>query len=90
MICSICQLKITNKNESEYKHLCKKCFEEFEKLNDRKLDMKLEQIAKEFLDIETLTTRHSDSLDFHDISVWSIKEALKMAYHLGVESSKKS
>lgn len=43
----------------------------------------LEKIAKEILGIETLETRKSDSLDFYDISVWSIKEALELAYKLG-------
>ena len=83
MICSICQLKITNKNKSKFNHLCKECFEEFEKLESKILDKKLEQIAKECLNIETLKTRHSDSLDFYDVSVWSVKEALKVAYKLG-------
>ena len=40
-------------------------------------------IAKDILDIETLETQHSDSLDFHDIPVWKIAEALKQAYWAG-------
>ena len=43
----------------------------------------LEKIAKEHLGIETLKTQMSDSLDFHEVSVWSLKEALVAAYELG-------
>lgn len=42
-----------------------------------------EMIARVHLDIETLKTRNSDSLDFHDCSVWGIKKALQAAYDLG-------
>lgn len=34
-------------------------------------------------DAGTLETRNSDSLDFHDISVWSLKKALLAAYEAG-------
>ena len=44
---------------------------------------KLEKIAAEELGIETLETRMSDSLDFHEVAVWSLEEALKAAYELG-------
>lgn len=43
----------------------------------------LEDIAKEYLDINTLKTQSSGSLDFHDCSVWSLTEALYMAYEHG-------
>jgi len=43
----------------------------------------LEKIAKEEIGIETLETRNSDSLDFHDVAVWEIKKALELAYELG-------
>jgi len=46
----------------------------------------LESIAKEFLGIETLTAQNSDSLDFHEVSVWTIKAALEEAYRAGQES----
>lgn len=45
-------------------------------------------IAKECLDIETLETRNSDSLDFYDCSVWSIRNALAQAYALGQAAGK--
>ena len=43
----------------------------------------LTQIAQATLDIETLETRMSDSLDFHDLAVWSIRNALIAAYEAG-------
>lgn len=33
--------------------------------------------------IDTLETRRSDSLDFHELSVWSLRELLTSAYELG-------
>lgn len=44
---------------------------------------KLECIAREHLGIETLATRNSDRLDFHDLSVGSIKAALAAAFEAG-------
>ena len=50
------------------------------------------RIAREALGIETLEARNGrhgcftsvmDSLDFHDLAVWSIKEALERAYEAG-------
>lgn len=49
----------------------------------RKLDQLLEQIAKEELGIDTLEEQKSDSLDFHEVSVWSLKSALERAYKAG-------
>ena len=43
----------------------------------------LAQIAADMLDIETLETRGSDRLDFHDLSVAAIREALATAYEAG-------
>ena len=51
-------------------------------MTEAKLAM-FETIAREILKIETLKTRRSDSLDFHDVSVWSLREALNRAYELG-------
>jgi len=49
----------------------------------------LEQIAKKHLNLETLETRYSDSLDFSDQAVWSIKEALEAAYEAGKKAAEK-
>ena len=43
----------------------------------------LEIAAKHFHSIETLETRNSDRLDFHDVAVWSILAALEAAYAAG-------
>jgi hypothetical protein len=41
------------------------------------------KIAKEILDLETLETRNMDRLDFHELSVWEIRDALEAAYNAG-------
>ena len=46
----------------------------------------LESIAKRKLGINTLKTRNSDRLDFHDVSVGAIKEALLTAYTAGLNA----
>ena len=46
----------------------------------------LEDVAKEFLNIDTLKTQNSDEKDFHDVSVWSLAMALYQAYSLGQAS----
>ena len=51
------------------------------------MDIKvLEQIAIKELGVETLEERKSDSLDFYDVSVLSIKSALEAAFKAGQES----
>jgi hypothetical protein len=42
-------------------------------------------IAQKHLRIDTLETRHSDRLDFHDVAVWSVRDALEAAFKAGVE-----
>jgi hypothetical protein len=42
-------------------------------------------IAQKHLFIETLETRHSDRLDFHDVAVWCVRDALEAAFKAGVE-----
>jgi len=48
----------------------------------------LEKIAQEKLWLETLETRRSNELDFHDLSVWMIRDALEAAYKAGQSSVK--
>jgi hypothetical protein len=48
----------------------------------------LDKIATAILGMETLETRHSDRLDFHDTAVWSIKAALEAAYLAGIADRK--
>lgn len=52
----------------------------------KSIEKKLEKIAKDVLFVETLETRNSDGLDFYDISVWGLKEALLQAYKLGQQN----
>ena len=52
------------------------------------LDELFAAIAKETLHIDTLETRNSDSLDFHDVAVWSVKAALEAAYRAGLAAAK--
>lgn len=44
-------------------------------------------IARRHLSIETLATRNSDSLDFHNVPVWGIEAALQEAYRRGAKDS---
>ena len=53
------------------------------------IEQLLTQIARQHLDVETLETRRSDRLDFHDLAVWSIKAALEAAYQAGVERGRR-
>lgn len=49
----------------------------------------LDHIAQTILGIETLDTRNSDRLDFHDVAVWSIKAALQAAFEAGQQAGRK-
>ena len=46
----------------------------------------ISKIAEAELGIETLEARKSDSLDFYDLPVWKIKEALIAAFEAGRKS----
>ena len=50
----------------------------------QQLDKLLAQIALDHLFIETLETRNSDRLEFHDVSVWAVQSALMAAYQAGL------
>jgi hypothetical protein len=43
----------------------------------------LEIATTHFHSIETLETQNSDRLNFHDVSVWSIRAALEAAFAAG-------
>jgi len=40
-------------------------------------------MACKVLGIETLATRNSDSLDFHEVAVWQIEDLISRAYEMG-------
>ena len=52
------------------------------------LDQQLQQSALDHLFIETLETRNSDRMDFHEVSVWGVKSALMAAYEAGRQAAK--
>ena len=52
------------------------------------IDQQMQQIALDHLFIETLETRHSDRMDFHEVSVWGVKSALMAAYEAGRQAAK--
>ena len=46
-------------------------------------DALLMEIAERHFFLETLETRNSDQLDFHDVAVWAIRSALEAAFEAG-------
>lgn len=49
------------------------------------IDNILTLIAQKHLDIDTLETQKSDRLDFHDVAVWCLRDALEAAFKAGAE-----
>ena len=49
----------------------------------------LEIATKHFHSIETLETRNSDRLDFHDVAVWAMRAALTEAFAAGLAAATK-
>jgi hypothetical protein len=47
------------------------------------IDETLEQLARDRLRVATLAPRGRDDLDFYDLSVWTIRDALRTAYIAG-------
>ena len=56
---------------------------ELNRLREQQVTEAVDTIAKGIFQIETLKTRGRDSLDFHSLPVWEIKEALRAAYFAG-------
>ena len=54
------------------------------------IDKLLADIASKHLDIETLQTRKSDSLDFHEVAVWTLRAALEAAFNAGAEQARQA
>jgi hypothetical protein len=50
---------------------------------DAARDALLLEIAERHLFLDTLETRMSDSLDFHDHAVWAVRSALEAAFEAG-------
>jgi len=52
---------------------------------ENKMRAELEKIVRDrFPEITTLETWNSESLDFHEVTVWGLKEILIQAYEQGV------
>ena len=47
------------------------------------------RIAQKHLSIDTLETRHRDSLDFHDVGVWCVRDALQAAFEAGLAEGRR-
>jgi len=52
-------------------------------------EQEIEEITRRILKIESLETRNSDGLDFHELAVWTIQAALEAAYEAGRQSRKR-
>ena len=52
-------------------------------MKDEELNKIISDIARKELHLETLETRNSDQLDFHDLSAESVKRALIAAFEAG-------
>lgn len=48
------------------------------------------EIARKILRLDTIETRNSDGLDFHELAVWSIRDALTAAYEAGAQAARRS
>lgn len=59
-------------------------------MDAKTLDKLLQQIALDHLFVDTLETRNSDRLDFHEVSVWGIKTALQEAFDAGKQAASSS
>jgi len=46
----------------------------------------LTQIAQKNFNIETLEARNMDNLDFHEVAVWQIQDALNDAFLAGMQA----
>jgi hypothetical protein len=55
----------------------------------KRIDRIFTKIAITHLDIPTLETRRSDSLDFHNVAVWQVEAALNAAFDAGSRSASK-
>lgn len=48
----------------------------------------IDLIARENLFIETLAERKHDDLDFHEVAVWNVRQALERAYAEGLDAGR--
>ena len=53
-------------------------------------DSLLMEIVERHFFLETLETRNSDQLDFHDVAVWAIRSALEAAFEAGRRAGRRA
>ncbi len=75
-----------NGDVEDYEKIEQECEETLTTTAMTYIDSILTDIARQHLGISTMETRRSDSLDFHDVAVWKVKEALTAAYRAGAET----
>ncbi len=61
-----------------------------EEIAPRTREEEIASIARRVLEIETLERRNRDRLDFHELAVWTIREALEAAYEAGRRSARRA
>lgn len=47
------------------------------------IDETIERIGRDYLHLRTLVRRGDDHLDFHELPIWEIRDALRAAYAAG-------
>jgi len=56
-------------------------------MNRDERNREIRAIAERVFKLTTLETRKSNRLDFHDIAVWRVREALEAAYEAGFKAA---
>lgn len=54
---------------------------------DTTAEQAVAEIARGLLHLDTIETRNSDALDFHEVAVWSIRDALMAAHTAGAKAA---
>lgn len=54
---------------------------------DAAAELAVAEIARKVLRSDSLEARNSDALDFHELAVWSIRDALTAAYEAGARAA---
>ena len=74
-------------NHIVLKHTSQRKVQTMQPHHPKKIQAQLEAIARDHLFIQTLQTQMSDQLDFHEVSVWTLKNALEAAYEAGCKAA---
>jgi hypothetical protein len=59
-------------------------------IKETTMDDIVAELARKHFGIETLETRNMDALDFYDVAVWSVRDALAAAYEAGKKAKRKA